>query len=87
MTSKATNYIKWFSGIAFIAFRDKGEELIKVEGKGFCLRFIFFLKQRGLNISRTSFDMINLSVTIKVTSVIFDGWRGLSYLLSAGQDL
>lgn len=31
--------------------------------------------------------MINLSVTIKVTSVIFDGWRGLSYLLSAGQDL
>lgn len=46
MTSKATNYIKWFSGIAFIAFRDKGEELIKAEGKGFCLRFIFFFKAK-----------------------------------------
>lgn len=41
-----------------LAFRDKGEELIKVEGKGFCLRFISFFKQRGLHISRTSFDMI-----------------------------
>lgn len=41
MTSKATNYIKWFSGIAMLYLSGTREkELTGVEGAGFCHRFL-----------------------------------------------
>lgn len=40
MTSKATNYIKWFSGIAMLYLSGTREKvLIRVEGAGLCHRF------------------------------------------------
>jgi len=38
---KATNYIKWFSGIAMLYLSGTREkELVRVEGVGFCCRFL-----------------------------------------------